>query len=168
MGNVEVLRALHEKGVDLSSYCDAEGFGNAAFYAVQFNKQRVLEVLLELGYDILTQPCDKFHRLPLYHAVRTGREQVVELLLQAKLNHRAAQLLQRFMRRSVLQIKEARVQRATRVIQQFWRRQLEALREYYAREQEEAERRAREEAERRKAVVDEFEEWADDEDLYGV
>jgi len=63
----EVLRYLHKKKVDLSRPCDANRFGNAAFFAMHYGKTAILTDLWEMGYDV-SAPCEKFGFPPIYYA----------------------------------------------------------------------------------------------------
>ena len=75
----EVLKFLHDKGVDLGTKCDTAGFGTPAFYCTHHGKEDMLTVLWELGYD-LTDNCDKYGMPPSYYAEKKGDELTVKHL----------------------------------------------------------------------------------------
>lgn len=72
-----ILKALHEKGVDLSKPCDTVSFGSPIFYALQYQNVSILNLLWELGYDI-SGSCDKFGNSALYHAELKGDTVITE------------------------------------------------------------------------------------------
>eukprot|EP00520_Triparma_pacifica_P010595 CAMPEP_0118635608 /NCGR_PEP_ID=MMETSP0785-20121206/2165_1 /TAXON_ID=91992 /ORGANISM="Bolidomonas pacifica, Strain CCMP 1866" /LENGTH=227 /DNA_ID=CAMNT_0006526649 /DNA_START=93 /DNA_END=773 /DNA_ORIENTATION=+ len=67
----EVLKFLHDKGVDLSKKCDTTNYGTPAFYAMHYGKTDMLSDLWKMGYD-LSAPCDRYGLAPLYYAEKGG------------------------------------------------------------------------------------------------
>ncbi|CAN0422263.1 unnamed protein product [Ascophyllum nodosum] len=99
-----VLRLLHRLGVDLSTTCDADGFGSAIFYSVYLGRVECLAELISLGYD-MTRPCDRFGRTPTMVAVRHDQGAALYLLRQSF----AAVHAQRLVRGFLVRRKAARV-----------------------------------------------------------
>ena len=65
----KIVKYLHERGLDMSKFCDGMDFGTCIFYAVSYLRYEILELLEQLNYDIIG-PCDEFGQTPLERAVK--------------------------------------------------------------------------------------------------
>jgi hypothetical protein len=94
----QVLRLLHDKGVDLARKCDDTSYGTPAFYAMHYGKTELLSDLWKMGYD-LTDPCDKYGMPPSYYADKKGdkimTDHLKELTSRGTLQDVMATIIQR-------------------------------------------------------------------------
>ena len=76
---VQIIKYLHQRGVDLSKFCDSIGYGNCVFYAVSYARFDIIEVIEQLGYDIVG-PCDELGQTPLRRAEAMGNMKIISHL----------------------------------------------------------------------------------------
>lgn len=91
----DMLRYLHQRGIDLNLPCDPMNFGNPMFYAVRMKKHRLIRVLDLLGCSV-NQPCDSFKQTAGDHAHRIGDDFAKhEIHMAQTKEHRAALLFRK-------------------------------------------------------------------------
>jgi hypothetical protein len=71
----KIVKYLHERGLDMSKFCDGMDFGTCIFYAVSYLRYEILELLEQLEYDIIG-PCDEFGQTPLERAAKMENKEL--------------------------------------------------------------------------------------------
>mmetsp|Transcript_28259 Transcript_28259/g.36556 ORF Transcript_28259/g.36556 Transcript_28259/m.36556 type:complete len:172 (-) Transcript_28259:163-678(-) len=91
MVKTEVLRCLHELGVDLTKPCDSMGYGSPAFWAAKYGREHILLELFNLGID-LNGPCERYGKDPKFMAAVCGNHNAIDRVdqLRQKRNFSAA------------------------------------------------------------------------------
>jgi ankyrin repeat protein len=83
--NIDQIRELIVKGVDVNEYLGIHGDGETTFLAsaIELGMVDVVAALLELGADP-NQLCDDNHQTPLTLAIESDNIEIIQLLLQFK------------------------------------------------------------------------------------
>jgi hypothetical protein len=79
----DMLRYLYSRGVNIMAPCDPIEFGSPMFYAVIFQKYRIVDTLEMLGCPVKA-PCDILNQTPHDHARRLDDPIMLELLDKIK------------------------------------------------------------------------------------
>jgi len=123
----EVLSFLARRAdVDLKVACDDAGYGTPAFYAAYNARVRCLDTLVRLGVDC-RDPCTKFGEIPSHFIDRHEPVLHDQLLDVLTLRDRAADRIQRWLRRFPMMDYFRAARLVVVCIQRRWR-ELRALR----------------------------------------